>query len=119
MLIIAKNHIPENGLRSAKLRNLAGVSLVNLSALRGYTFCSVKWYFVTAWPFSTGFMAFLLRKSPEVILSRSRAIPTEARVGWAPILRDLQMARCLQPLETDEVARNGVLQRITSARGFL
>jgi hypothetical protein len=34
-------------------------------------------------------------------------------------LNGLQMARGLHYLRTDEVARNGVLQRITSARGFL
>jgi hypothetical protein len=92
---------------------------VNLSAVRGYTFAPSSRILLRPESFSTGFMALLLRNSPEVILSRSRAIPTEADVERAPILKDLRMARCLQPLETDEVARNGVLQRITSARGFL
>ena len=35
------------------------------------------------------------------------------------ILNGLQMACGLQHSKADEVARNGVLQRITSARGFL
>lgn len=35
------------------------------------------------------------------------------------ILNDLRTAIRMQYERTDEVARNGVLQRITSARGFL
>jgi len=60
-----------------------------------------------------------LHRSAEVILSRLRAIPTETTAGAALILNDLRMACRLQQRTADEVARNGVLQRITSARGFL
>jgi hypothetical protein len=69
--------------------------------------------------FSTALLAIPLRPSREVNLSRTREIPTVTALGLPPVLMSLRMARCLQPYETDEVARNGVLQRITSARGFL
>jgi hypothetical protein len=64
-------------------------------------------------------VALPLPLSPEVILSRRPAIPTEAITLSSLILNGLRMACRLHYTSTDEVARNGVLQRITSARGFL
>src|SRR5580698_2366458 len=54
-----------------------------------------------------------------VILSHSRAIPTAPASFSTRIFNDLRTAYRLLNVRTDEVARNGVLQRITSARGFL
>jgi len=42
-----------------------------------------------------------------------------ALIRSIPVFNGLAAAQRLQLIETDEVARNGVLQRITSARGFL
>jgi hypothetical protein len=69
--------------------------------------------------FSPRLVALQLPKSSEVILSLGWAIPTRAKAPAALVLNGLRMARGLHYLRTDEVARNGVLQRITSARGFL
>src|SRR5580698_1001157 len=54
-----------------------------------------------------------------VILSHSRAIPTAPASFSTRIFNGLRTAYRLLNVRTDEVARNGVLQRITSARGFL
>jgi len=54
-----------------------------------------------------------------VILSRTKAIPTGPKSHELLVSNGLRMASRLHYEETDEVARNGVLQRITSARGFL
>jgi hypothetical protein len=56
---------------------------------------------------------------PEVNLSRGRAITTEPEILSPFILNDLRDGTPFAYQTTDEVARNGVLQRITSARGFL
>ena len=50
---------------------------------------------------------------------RALAIPTRHSARVAPVFSRLAMAQGLQPGVTDEVARNGALSRITSARGFL
>ena len=55
----------------------------------------------------------------EVILSSGRAIPTIRRIYLALVFNSLRTADGLLYGKADEVARNGVLQRITSARGFL
>ena len=55
----------------------------------------------------------------EVNLSRGREIPTGLQIQRTFILKGLQTAFHMLYTKTDEVARNGVLQRITSARGFL
>jgi hypothetical protein len=65
------------------------------------------------------FVALALRPSRGVILSGGREIPTGAKSLATLVLNGLRMARRLHYVRTDEVARNGVLQRITSARGFL
>src|ERR1700687_1909929 len=57
--------------------------------------------------------------SPEVNLSRVRAITTGQANQASFVLNDLRDGMRLALSKTDEVARNGVLQRITSARGFL
>ena len=45
--------------------------------------------------------------------------PTRRQKSCLNIFNHLQTATGLQYKKADEVARNGVLQRITSARGFL
>jgi hypothetical protein len=48
-----------------------------------------------------------------------QAITTGRRISLPFILNGLRDGTRLALTKTDEVARNGVLQRITSARGFL
>jgi hypothetical protein len=55
----------------------------------------------------------------EVILSAGRAIPTIGQFLLPISFNELRTADGLLYEMADEVARNGVLQRITSARGFL
>jgi hypothetical protein len=57
-------------------------------------------------------------------IARSKSFPGEGNYyrveNQAPfVLNDLRDGMQLALSKTDEVARNGVLQRITSARGFL
>jgi|SRR5579859_1229173 len=54
-----------------------------------------------------------------VILSPPRAIPTGALQHLLLCFQSFADGLWLALSLTDEVARNGVLQRITSARGFL
>ena len=69
--------------------------------------------------FSTGRHGPIFAFLREVILSAGRAIPTISQIGWTRIFNGLRTADGLLYRTADEVARNGVLQRITSARGFL
>jgi hypothetical protein len=69
--------------------------------------------------FSTALLAIVLRRwgwSKSFVL---RANPTSPVEHSACVLNHLQDGMRLALAKTDEVARNGVLQRITSARGFL
>ncbi len=67
-----------------------------------------------------------VRVSPVVNLAQGRAIPTipsrsaaAYKICSAFVLNDLSNGTRPALTRTDEVARNGALQRITSARGFL
>jgi len=64
-------------------------------------------------------LARIVPSATGVKLSPWREIPTTVFTPCFYVFSDLQTAHGLQPTKTDEVARNGVLQRITSARGFL
>src|SRR5271154_914692 len=65
-------------------------------------------------------MHLLLRGSPSRSNSFSLwAIPTESNVSTTCVLNSLRTARQVLIHSPDEVARNGALRRITSARGFL
>jgi hypothetical protein len=60
-----------------------------------------------------------VRGSLGVKLSREQAITTGPRTLLSFVLKHLRYGIPVALERTDEVARNGVLQRITSARGFL
>jgi hypothetical protein len=65
-----------------------------------------------AWPLACA-------KTADVNLSPGRAIPTGLEIASPFVLRHLRDGTPFALAKSDEVARNGVLQRITSARGFL
>jgi len=64
-------------------------------------------------------MVFALPSRSEVKVSRRRQFLPPGSTACVFLFNMLRMAAFLHYTATDEVARNGVLQRITSARGFL
>ena len=64
-------------------------------------------------------VAQLLPWRGEVKLSLREQFLQAGPIRLAHVFNDLRMAAFLLYSKPDEVARNGVLQRITSARGFL
>jgi hypothetical protein len=64
-------------------------------------------------------LALLLPSRSDVKLSASRANPTNEPEPVTSNFQPLTNGVVIAVSITDEVARNGVLQRITSARGFL